>query len=103
MTEQNKSVLSLIVGVIVAIGGAWYFFGGGLEKQTRNTMQNLEDQVAVDYLKQYEIAKRSGTPVDVCVQAGLVSAAYLQANDELNYQRAKQIESEDCARAGVPK
>ena len=46
-------------------------------------------------------ARRNGTPMDVCVQAGLVSAAYLQAQDETGYKRAKETEKADCARAGL--
>lgn len=42
------------------------------------------------------------TQVDVCVQAGLVSSAYLQAQDEMNYKKWKAIQKSDCARAGVP-
>jgi len=34
---------------------------------------------------QYEIAARHGGAIDVCVQAGLVTAAYLQAKDESHY------------------
>jgi hypothetical protein len=35
------------------------------------------------------------------VQAGIVSAAFLQAQDETNYQKWKTIEKNDCARAGI--
>jgi hypothetical protein len=59
------------------------------------------DKVAADAVEEYAITQRSGTPIDVCVQAGLVSAAYLQAKDEENYSRAKARQNADCARAGV--
>jgi hypothetical protein len=61
-----------------------------------------EMKVADDVVKQYEITKRSGTKIDVCVHAGLVSAAYLQAKDEDRYRQWKQIEKADCAAAGMP-
>jgi hypothetical protein len=80
----------------------WFFAGGGLEKQTANEMQKIENQVATDAVSQYEIAKREGNAIQVCVHAGLVSAAYLQAKDEPNYQKWKKIENDDCRRAGVP-
>jgi hypothetical protein len=32
-----------------------------------------------------------------------VSAAYLQAKDEPNYQRWEKIEKDDCSRAGMPR
>lgn len=92
MTEQKSSGLQLIVGVIIAVGIAWFFFAGGIEKRVAN-----------DAVKQYEMAQRSGTPSDICVQAMLVSASYLQAKDESNYQRWKQTEGADCERAGVPR
>lgn len=59
------------------------------------------DKVARDEVEKYEIAKRNGSPIDICVQAMMVSAAYLQAKDELNYKLAKQTEKEACARANV--
>jgi len=83
------------VGALITLGilgfGAWYMLGGGIEQH-----------VADDAVKQYEMAKRNGTPIDICVHAGLVSAAYLQAKDEENYRRWKQIETGDCDSAGVP-
>lgn len=103
MTEQKSSGLQSIVGVVIVVGVAWFFFGGGLEKQAAKDMNNIYNQVANDAVKQYEMAQRSGTPIDICVQAGLVSASYLQAKDESNYQRWKRTEGADCARAGVPK
>ena len=74
-----------------------------VEKQAAQSMQKIYNQVATDAVKQYEIAKRNGaTPIDICVQAGLVSAAYLQAQDESNYSTWKGIEKSGCALAGVP-
>lgn len=57
--------------------------------------------MASDAVTQYEIAKRSGSAIDACVQAGFVSAAYLQAKDESNYQRWKGTEKIDCLAAGI--
>lgn len=65
-------------------------------------MADIHSQVAADAVAQYEIAKRQGDPIQVCVQAGLVSAAYLQAKDEPHYMAAKTTEKADCARAGMP-
>jgi hypothetical protein len=64
-------------------------------------MQAINNKVATDAEDQYRIAKNSGKAVDACVSAGLVSAAYLQAKDEPNYQKWKQVESSDCANAGI--
>ena len=91
-----------IIGYLVFAGVLlWFFAGDGLDKQTAREMQKIENQVAADAVNQYQIAKRQGNAIQVCVQAGLVSAAYLQAKDEPNYQQWKKTEIEDCRRAGV--
>jgi hypothetical protein len=103
------SVGYILIGLIVGVGliwwlsGSWRFSGGGLglEPHAAKEMQRSENLVPADAINQYGIAKRQGDPVQICKQAGLVSAAYLQAKDEPNYQRWKIIEKDDCGRAGV--
>lgn len=91
-TPKTKSnIAKAIIGAVVAIVGVWFLVGGGVEKQVAN-----------DAEKEYEIAKQSGTAMDICVHAGLVSAAYLQAKDDVNYQKWKKIEKADCRKAGLP-
>ncbi len=103
MSDNKKNdVAGGIVGVFCAIGLVWYLFGGGLEKQAATDMQRIEQQVAADAVKQYEIAKRNGSAMDAYVQASLVAAAYLQAKDEVNYTKWKAIEKQEAARAGMP-
>ena len=104
MSEQNKNTnpIAALVGLVVVGAGIWFYFGGGLEKQAQKDLGRIKQQVAEDAVKQYEIAKRSGSAMDACVHAGLVAAAYIQAKDEANYQKWKQIEAEDCRRAGAP-
>jgi hypothetical protein len=63
----------------------WWAYGGG-----------IEHQVATDELKQYNIAKQQGDKAEICVEAGLVAAAYLQAKDSDNYDIWKRTESSDC-------
>lgn len=99
---KHLSAGKTLVYLMLAAGMIWFFTGGGLEKQAATEMQKIENQVATDAVTQYQIAKRQGNPIQVCVQAGLVSAAYLQAKDEPNYQQWKKTESEDCRRAGLP-
>ena len=103
MNRNRGSATQSILGAIVGIGIIVYFFGGGLEKQAAKEMEKIEDQVATDSVKQYEIVKRNGTPIDACVHAGMVSAAYVQAKDEPNYQRWKAVEKADCELAGISK
>jgi hypothetical protein len=66
-------------------------------------MQQAEKKVATDAVAQYEIAQKSGDKIQICVQAGFVSAAYLQAKNEPKYLEWKGIEKTDCAAAGIPK
>ena len=103
MSNQEQSHPLAILGAAVLIGlGVWYYYGGGLEKQAQKDMGRIEQQVAEDAVKQYEIAKRSGNATDAYVHASLVAAAYLQAKDEPNYQRWKAIEAQEARRAGMP-
>jgi hypothetical protein len=108
---SQLSVGYVLVGLIVGVGliwwlsGSWRFSGGGLglEPYAAKEMQRIENKTAADAINQYGIAKRQGDPIQICKQAGFVSAAYLQAKDEPNYQRWEKIEKDDCSRAGVPR
>jgi hypothetical protein len=101
--EANYLSGGQVLGTLVVAGIAiWWFAGGGFDSQVASDMSKIEDQVATDAVSQYNIAKRQGDPMQVCVQAGTVSAAYLQAKDEANYQTWKRTEAQDCKRAGVP-
>lgn len=86
----------------MAAGALWYYFGGGLENEAARTLQSIERTVAADAEREYAIAKRSGNAMDAYVHAGLVAAAYLQAEDEANYRKWKSIEQRDQAAAGIP-
>lgn len=59
------------------------------------------NQVLADVVKKYNITKGNGSVMDICVQAGFVAAAYLHEKDESNYKKWKQIEEDDCAKAGL--
>ena len=99
-TSRNK--ITFIIGVMIVIFFIWFWLGGGLEQQTAKEMGRIENQVADDAVKQYEIAKRNGNPMDTCIHAMTVSAAYLQAKDEVNYQTWGKIQKSDCVKAGMP-
>lgn len=112
--QQQVTGLQALVTIGVVGGLIWFFVGGGLERQTAKEMSRvnaqaaiemnrIEAQVAQDAVKQYEIAKRNGTAMDRCVQAGMVTAAFLQANDEANYSAWKRTEEADCRAAGLPR
>ena len=73
------------------------------DEAAQDQIARIHTQVAEDAVKQYEIAKRGTDAIQTCVQAGLVSAAFLQAKDEPSYTKWKAIETTDCAAAGMPK
>jgi hypothetical protein len=104
---HGSSKIVVIGGGFLALAAVIWVLGGGLHAQVEDnaaqTMGRIEQKVAADSVAQYEIAKRGGTAIDVCVHAGFVSAAFLQAKDETNYQKWKAIEKTDCDRAGVPR
>lgn len=60
-------------------------------------------KVAEDAEAQYDMVKVSGTAIDKCVQAGMVAAAWLQAQDSGKYDQWKDVEERACANAGVPR
>lgn len=98
-----NSVVGAIVGLVFLIGFGWYYFGGGLHKQAAKDMQQIEQQVATDAVKQYIIVKKNGgSAIEAYTYAGMVVAAYAQAKDEVNYRKWKEIEKQEAARAGIP-
>ena len=73
----------------------------GCDQMAENQMQDINNKVAADAEAQYELADKHGTAIDKCVQAGLASAAYLQAQNEDKYRHWKAIEGLACVNAGV--
>ena len=75
----------------------------GCDQAAEAQMDSTYDKVSSDMVAQYDIAKKQGDPIQTCVQAGMVSAAYLQAKDEAKYNEWKAIEKTDCKAAGIDK
>lgn len=93
-----------IAGIILGgIGLVSIIYTSNQITNITSSIGEIEKKVAVDSEKQYVIAKSNGSAMDACVQAGLVAAAHLQAKDEANYRRWRQIEVSDCDKAGVPR
>lgn len=67
------------------------------------SMKDIQQQVASDSVKAYELSKKAGDKMEICVKAGMVAESYNQAHDEANYLSWKQIEKADCELAGIPK
>ncbi|MBT2304812.1 hypothetical protein J7E70_30805 [Variovorax paradoxus] len=70
--------------------------------QQAAAMDEIYRQVVDDTVTQYNMVKRQGGPIDICVHAGLVAAAYLQAKDEPGYATWKDRQKADCETAGMP-
>jgi len=79
----------------------FYSDNSGNPSKSDSLMQSIEKQVARDSVEEYYIALRQGDKIQICVQAGMVSAAFLQAHDEINYQKWKRTEKSDCSLAGL--
>lgn len=64
-------------------------------------MQTIKENVAADFIKQYEIAAKNGNSMDAYVHAGVVAQAFLQAKDEANYKKWKDVQDEWAVAVGL--
>lgn len=96
--KTAKGIISAIALLVIL----YFIFGGGKEEYVASEMNKIENQVALDFEKQYEIAKKNGGALEAYTAAAQVAAAYLQAKDEPNYKKWKDIEKEEAKRAGMP-
>ena len=70
---QTFTVSAIVtLGLIGALG-----CGGGPGRQTANTTADTYEKVASDAVDQYNLARQNGKPIDQCVQARVVAAAFL--------------------------
>lgn len=81
--------------LIIAIGILWAVVMG-LEMHFENKRVDIYEQVAADAVKKYNIVKQAGVHSKICLHARIVTAAYLEANDDAKYQQWKAIEEDEC-------
>jgi hypothetical protein len=62
---------------------------------------DLFQQVADDAITQYDIAKRHGSQIDICLRAQLVAESFLQGNNEIEYANWRGIQKTECGKAGL--
>jgi len=93
-------IIIFIIGILVAVSAP---SPEELTNQSNEFMDTIELHVAEEAEAQYQMVQRSGTIIDMCVQAGMVAAAWLQAKDAGKYDFWKEIEAKTCANAGVPR
>jgi hypothetical protein len=98
---HSSAKAGVIIGGVLSAGLLAWLFGGGPEHEAAEMMSEAGRQVATDTVAQYEIARRGGDAMQICVHAGLVSAIYLQNQDEPAYRKWKAIEEKDCRSAGL--
>ncbi len=83
------------VFLIIAIGIIWGVVMG-LEMHFENKKVDIYEQVALDAVEQYNIVKQAEEHAKICLHARIVTAAYLQTNDEAKIQQWKAIEEDEC-------
>jgi hypothetical protein len=103
MAEKNdmsgaQAALTLIGLVLFA----WFFLGRSVGQPAAEAPEQAESRAIDEAVNKYQIAKRSGNPIDACTTAGLVTAAYQRAKDEAGYAAWKKTESADCGALGLP-
>lgn len=103
--EINKRGIDCRVALNKSVNGAKF-----VEKEEKIVLQkkpeirNISDRVLADNIDQYNIVYSSGgSYLDLCVQAGMVKAAALQAKNQEYYIHWNEIESINCTIAGVPR
>ena len=96
-----KKFLKIAVFAIIIIVGSIIAVSVTSDSVVTSTMQDIENQVAADAVKQFEIAKKNGSTMDAYSAASMVKAAYLQANDEENYQKWHDIEQDLAKQLGL--
>ncbi len=98
--SKNHTWLKIIAFLIIA-PIIWFVVAAPDSPLVSANMQSIHDKVVTDALAQFDIVKESGSAVDKCVQAGMVKAALLQAQDAKGYASWTQLEEQLCKSAGL--
>jgi hypothetical protein len=93
-------IVIFTIGILIAVSAP---SPEAITDQSAELMDTIELHVAEEAEAQYQMVQRSGTVIDMCMQAGMVAAAWLQARDAAKYDFWKDIEAKTCANAGVPR
>ena len=98
--RKKPSKWKIILGTVLLFIVLFTALSIGTEAVSENQMDAINSQVAEDAVRQYEIAKK-GDAMDAYTQASFVWAAYLQAKDQENYKKWKEIEKKEAKAAGI--
>ena len=91
-----KTIIFIIV-IVVFLG----LVVAQMPATSSETLKPFQDQVAQDFVQQYEMVKVNGTNTDRCLRAQLVAEGYLQAENEPKYAEWRAIQKTDCLAAGI--
>lgn len=78
------------------------FMLSGCTSPEEKEQQDIHQQVIKDAIAQYETVQKTNDKIEICVYAGMVTAAYTQANNQNEAKKWKVIEDQDCKKAGIP-
>lgn len=96
LLKYRKVVLIMSVVLFAYSTVSFLFSSVSVPRVSSSSGKMVDDQVL-----QYNMAVRSGSKMDRCVQAGFVASAYTQAKDEANSQAWSGIRNDDCKAAGL--
>jgi hypothetical protein len=82
---QRKKNKGIMIGAFCGVMLLLFLFPWGLES-------GIERKVIDDSIRQYNMAMRTENYMDAYVQAGIITAAHLQAEDEAGYLKWKEVE-----------
>jgi hypothetical protein len=84
----------MLVLVVLYVIHIFYEMGGG----SKSSMHEMQEQVADDQVRQWLAVSKdpNHTQIEVCVHAGLVAQAYLQAGDDDQYHKWEKKAKDEC-------
>ena len=71
------------------------------EDYVNKEMGKINKQVLIDAFEQYKLVEKGGDLIEMCVYAGMLTAAAIQVKDEELYLSAKKLEEKVCKAAGL--
>lgn len=100
-TGTSPQAQSALLGLLVVGGFAAFWVFGGLDWIAGKQLDDIQVQTAEDLERQYNLMGSESTEIEKCVQAGVVAAAWLQAEDQIEYRNWKTTERSHCEAGGL--
>lgn len=76
-------------------------FKKDLDEGTKKVEAELNQKIIDEAIAQYQIVARAELKQEMCLRAGVVVEAHLQAKQEADWRIWKQIQYRDCKKAGI--